>query len=68
MDKLAFRQIHLDFHTSEHIGNIGGDFDGKDFASTLKAAHVDSVTCFARGHHGYIYYRNMAKRNIYNNK
>lgn len=53
---LPFRQIHLDFHTSEHIEGIGSEFDPEEFASTLEKAHVNSVTCFGRGHHGYIYY------------
>lgn len=53
---LRFRQVHLDFHTSEKIAEIGVDFDPEEFASTLKTAHVNSVTCFARGHHGWIYY------------
>ncbi len=26
-DFLPYRQIHLDFHTSEHIAGIGADFD-----------------------------------------
>ena len=53
---LRFRQIHLDFHTSEHIAGIGSKFDANQFADTLARASVDSVTCFARGHHGWIYY------------
>lgn len=53
---LRYRQIHLDFHTSEHIPEIGADFDPVDFVSTLKAAHVDSVTIFAKCHHGWSYY------------
>ena len=54
--ELRFRQIHLDFHTSGDIPGIAAQFDPDEFADTLKAAHVDSVTCFARGHHGYLYY------------
>ena len=54
--ELRFRQIHLDFHTSPDIEEIGAEFDPDEFASTLAKAHVNSVTCFARGHHGYIYY------------
>lgn len=54
--ELRFRQVHLDFHTSEHIANVGADFDPEEFASTLKKAHVNSVTCFARCHHGWIYF------------
>ncbi len=53
---LRYRQIHLDFHTSEHIEGIGADFDAERFASTLKRGNVDSVTVFARGHHGWCYY------------
>jgi len=53
---LRYRQIHLDFHTSEHIPGIGSAFDPEDFVTTLKAAHVDSITIFAKCHHGWSYY------------
>ena len=53
---LRFRQVHLDFHTSELIEGIGADFDPKTFASTLARAGVDSITCFGRCHHGWIYF------------
>lgn len=53
---LRYRQIHLDFHTSEHIPGIGAEFDAADFVSTFKKAHVDSVTIFAKCHHGWAYY------------
>jgi len=56
MVDLRFRQIHLDFHTSEQIPGIGSEFDPDEFADTLKAAHVNSVTCFSRCHHGWIYH------------
>ena len=54
--ELRFRQVHLDFHTSQHITKIGSAFDPDEFAETLVRARVNSVTCFARCHHGYIYY------------
>lgn len=54
---LRFRQIHLDFHTAEMIPGIGEQFDAEEFAETLQKAGVDSITCFARCHHGYIYYQ-----------
>lgn len=54
--QLRYRQVHLDFHTSPLIPGIGEKFDGAQFAQTLKDAHVDSVTCFARCHHGMLYY------------
>jgi len=53
---LRFRQIHLDFHTSEKIAGVGSRFDAVQFADTLSNACVDSVTCFARCHHGRLYY------------
>jgi hypothetical protein len=54
--ELRFRQIHLDFHTSEQIAGIGAAFDPEVFADTLVRASVDSITCFARCHHGWLYY------------
>lgn len=58
--ELRFRQVHLDFHTSEHIADIGAQFDPQEFVETLKRAHVNSITCFARCHHGWIYYDTKA--------
>jgi hypothetical protein len=55
-EALRFRQIHLDFHTSEVISRIGADFDPEEFAATLEQARVNSITCFARCHHGWMYY------------
>jgi hypothetical protein len=63
--ELRFRQVHLDFHTSELIAGIGAAFDAEVFADTLLRANVDSITCFARCHHGWIYYdtqRNPERR------
>ncbi len=57
---LRFRQVHLDFHTSEHIRGIGDAFDPEEFAATLERARVNSITCFARCHHGWIYYDTQA--------
>lgn len=59
-DRLPFRQIHLDFHTSGAIEGIGSDFDPNEFADTLAKAHVNSINLFARGHHGWIYYDTKA--------
>ncbi|MCS7049047.1 MAG: beta-galactosidase, partial [Verrucomicrobiae bacterium] len=50
------RQVHLDFHTSPHLRDVGVDFDAHEFARTLKRAHVTSVTVFAKCHHGHLYY------------
>lgn len=56
MDSLAFRQIHLDFHTSEAIGNIGGRFSKAQFQKALKLGHVNSITVFSKCHHGWAYH------------
>jgi hypothetical protein len=53
---LPFRQVHLDFHTSPHIPGVGAQFDPRVFVRTLQAGHVNSVTVFAKCHHGYSYY------------
>jgi len=50
------RQVHLDFHTSPAIPGVGEDFDARQFAATMKRAHVNSVTVFAKCHHGHLYY------------
>lgn len=54
--QLRYRQVHLDFHTSELIEDIASQFDPTEFAQTLKKSYVDSVTVFGRCHHGMIYY------------
>lgn len=53
---LPSRQVHLDFHTGPAVDDVGVDFDPKAFAATMKAAHVNSVTVFAKCHHGHLYY------------
>ncbi len=50
------RTVHLDFHTGPDVPDVGGDFDPDQFASTFAAAHVDSVTLFAKCHHGQLYF------------
>ncbi len=50
------RQIHLDFHTSPLIDDVAMDFDPLEFAKILKRAFVNSVTVFAKCHHGMSYY------------
>ena len=56
MKPLRQRQVHLDFHTSEHIPGVGSEFDADKFVARLKEAAVDSITCFSRCHHGWIYH------------
>ena len=54
--EIPFRQIHLDFHTSEKIQGVCAEFDAEEFAQTLEDAHVNSITLFSCGHHGNLYY------------
>lgn len=54
--KFPNRQIHLDFHTSGLIPNVGKKFNADQFASVLKAAHVEGICVFSRCHHGYTYH------------
>lgn len=44
--EIPFRQIHLDFHTSEAIEGVCSEFDAEEFAQTLADAHVNSITLF----------------------
>ncbi len=59
MPKLEFpkRTVHLDFHTGPWVPDVGWDFDPDEFAAAFKRAHVDSVTVFAKCHHGQLYYQ-----------
>ena len=56
MYKIPQRQVHLDFHTSGHIKGIGSRFDKEQFKSCLRLAHLNSITVFAKCHHGWSYY------------
>jgi hypothetical protein len=50
------RQVHLDFHTSPDIPDVGADWDADHFIRTLTEARVNSITVFAKCHHGMNYY------------
>lgn len=56
MRKLPARQVHLDFHTSPLIPGVGAKFDKKQFQAALIEGNVNSITVFAKCHHGYCYY------------
>ena len=57
---MNFRQIHLDFHTSEKIPGIGSAFSKEQFQRALKLGHVNSVTVFSKCHHGWAYHPSEA--------
>ena len=50
------RKIHCDFHTGGFVKGIGKNFDPEVYAKTLKDNGLNSITLFAKGHHGYAYY------------
>jgi len=53
---LPTRQIHLDFHTSEHIPDIGAHFSKAQWQEALRIGHVNAINIFGKGHHGWSYY------------
>ncbi|MBQ1256241.1 MAG: beta-galactosidase trimerization domain-containing protein [Clostridia bacterium] len=59
---MRFRQVHLDFHTSEKVPAIGARFDKKQFQKALIDGHVDSITVFSKCHHGWAYHPSTANR------
>ena len=59
---MRFRQVHLDFHTSEKVPMIGARFDRKQFQKALTDGHVDSITVFSKCHHGWAYHPSTANR------
>ncbi len=60
MKDLRYRQVHLDFHTSEAVPSVGDRFDKEQFKAALKAGHVDSITVFSKCHHGWAYHPSTA--------
>ncbi len=60
MKELRYRQVHLDFHTSEAVPSVGDRFDKEQFKAALKAGHVDSITVFSKCHHGWAYHPSKA--------
>ena len=57
---MRYRQVHLDFHTSEAIEGIGEHFSKENFQQALKIGHVDSITVFSKCHHGWAYHPSKA--------
>lgn len=56
---MRYRQVHLDFHTSEWIRDIGRKFDKEDFQKKLQLGHVNSITLTAKCAHGWGYYNGV---------
>jgi hypothetical protein len=56
MTRLPTRTVHLDFHTGPAIDDVASNFKADEFAATFQQASVQSVTVFAKCHHGHLYY------------
>ncbi len=56
MPHLPIRQVHLDFHTSEHIPEVGARFSKEQWQQALQLGRVNSINIFAKCHHGWSYY------------
>ncbi len=59
---LPYRQVHLDFHTSECIEGIGSRFSRENFRAALQAGHINSITLFSKCHHGWSYHKTDVNR------
>ncbi len=59
---MRFRQVHLDFHTSEAIDRVGSQFEKGQFQEMLQLGHVDSITVFSKCHHGWAYHPSKANK------
>ncbi len=59
MKPLRYRQVHLDFHTSEYVP-VGQHFNENQFKEALKVGHIDSITIFSKCHHGWAYHPSTA--------
>ncbi len=57
-----FTNIHTDFHTPALQRDIAVDFDPDEYGRQLAKSHVNSVTFFAKGHHGNSYYETKVGR------
>ncbi len=60
MNDFRLRQVHLDFHTSPDIPDIGVKFNKIEFQRSLQQGHVNSITVFSKCHHGYSYHPTKA--------
>ncbi len=53
---LPSRQVHLDFHTSEMVPEIGEKFEKTQFQEALKTGHINQINIFAKCHQSWSYY------------
>lgn len=56
------RQVHLDFHTSELIPDVGVRFSKANWQEALRLGRVNWINIFAKCHHGWSYYPTQVGR------
>jgi hypothetical protein len=56
MTPIRARQVHLDFHNSEHLPDVGAAFDARRFQEALRLGRVNHVNVFAKCAQGWSYY------------
>lgn len=56
MKKIPTRQVHLDFHTSEHLTDIGSHFSKTQWQECLRLGNIGQINLFAKCHHSWSYY------------
>jgi len=54
--RMPWCKVHLDFHNSKHIPEIGAKFDPAEWGDRILAGNLDSIVVFAKDMHGYFYY------------
>ena len=62
MNAVNSRQVHLDFHTSELIPEVGSHFDPLQWQEALKLGRVNAINVFAKCHHSWSYYPTQVGR------
>lgn len=62
MRVLPTREVHLDFHTGPYVPDVGKNFRKEEFQAALKEGNVNSITVFAKCHHGFTYYPSGVSR------
>ncbi|HJN17825.1 MAG TPA: beta-galactosidase, partial [Armatimonadota bacterium] len=60
MKPVRTRQIHLDFHTSEHAPDVGARFEKSQWQEALKLGRVNLINIFGKCHHSWSYYPTKA--------
>lgn len=55
-ERWPWRQVHLDFHTSEHIPGVGARWEKGRWQEALRVGRVQAINIFAKCHHGWSYY------------